>query len=109
MEGVEMFKNLKRPITMAIAICAVYFVVDNTALAKTVTLAQGQKIIDSCNGAHWSAGGTTATSGCMNKDGHGVVCGGVKPSQKNNCSTFAVVRHDARQMAGRFAGANSSP
>jgi hypothetical protein len=104
-----MLMNVRRQIAMILAMCAVYFMVDNTAIAKTVSLAQGQKIIDSCNGAHWSAGGTTATSGCMNKDGHGVVCGGVKPSQKNNCSTFAVVNHDARQMAGRFAGAKSAP
>jgi hypothetical protein len=104
-----MSTNVRQPIAMILAICAAYFMVENTALAKTVTLAQGQKVIDSCNGAHWSAGGTTATSGCMNKDGHGVVCGGVKASQKNNCSTFAVVSHDARQMVGRFGGARSSP
>ena len=103
-----MYKNLRQPIAMILAMCAVYFMANNAALARTITLAQGQKIIDSCNGAHWSAGGTTATSGCMNKDGHGVVCGGVKQSQKNNCSTFAVVSHDAREMVGRFAGVRNA-
>jgi len=108
MEG-EMSTTPKHLLASILAIGAVYFMAGNAALAKTISLAQGQKIIDSCNGAHWSAGGTTATSGCMNKNGHGVVCGGVTDKQKNSCSTFAVVGRDASQLAGRFGTAKSSP
>jgi hypothetical protein len=34
-----MSTNLRQPIAMVLAICAAYFMVENTALAKTVTLA----------------------------------------------------------------------
>jgi hypothetical protein len=99
--------KLQSYLNIILTVGAISFMAD-AASAKTVSLAQGQKIIDSCNGASWSAGGTTATSGCMNKDGHGVVCGGKDPKYQNNCSTFRVVGGDSRPIAGRLGAAKSS-
>ena len=41
-----------------------------------------------CNGVSWDKGGTSATYGCVNKDGSGIVCGGKTAKQKKTCSTF---------------------
>jgi hypothetical protein len=100
------FMKVKSSLAIIITVGAIS--TTTNVLAKTVSLAQGQKIINSCNGASWSAGGTTATSGCMNKDGHGVVCGGKDPKYQNNCSTFRVVGSDTRPIAGRLGTVSSS-
>jgi hypothetical protein len=96
------FLNFQLATILAVGTIAV---VADTALAKTISLAEGHKIINSCDGAKWSAGDTTATSGCMNKNGHGVVCGGKDPKYQNNCSTFRLVRHDIRRVAGHLGAA----
>lgn len=77
----------------------------DTASAKEVSLAEGQKIINGCDGTTWVPGATGHTSGCMNKNGSGVVCGGVTPKQKNSCSTFRIVSRDRRGIAGRLGTA----
>jgi hypothetical protein len=78
----------------------------NLAAAKTVPIS-GHSAADvkaKCNGASWSSGPDTATYGCMNKDGHGIVCGGVTSQQKKTCSTFFVARSsDWPFLSGRLS------
>lgn len=65
-----------------------------SAMAKTVSINghDAAFVKARCGGVFWPTGPDTATYGCMNKDGSGVVCGGVTDEQKKTCSTFFVAR-----------------
>ena len=63
------------------------FVAAATAKTVPITGHSQASVKKACDGAYWpsSVGGTY---GCMNKDGSGIVCGGVTSAQKKTCSTF---------------------
>ncbi len=67
----------------------------SSALAKKISITghSQDKVQKMCGntGVFWPEGGTTATYGCMNKDGSGIVCGGVTPKDKKTCDTFRTV------------------
>ena len=62
----------------------------SSATAKTVPIGghNQAQVKKACGGVFWPAGGTTATYGCLNGDGSGIVCGGRTPAQKKTCSTM---------------------
>jgi len=64
--------------------------VAGSATAKEVPIKGHNKdmVEGKCNGVFWPSGGTSATYGCLNKDGSGIVCGGKTAEQKKTCSTF---------------------
>ena len=68
---------------LALAVTA--FTADS-AMATRVSISNHSKaqVKKACTGAFWptSAGGTY---GCMNDDGSGIVCGGVKAVHKRTC------------------------
>src|SRR5262245_60312649 len=89
---------------------AIGFTVD-AALAKEITLAQGKSIMNSCaagGGTSWTPGSTGHTSGCMNKDGSGVVCGGFTKQQQKTCSTFRVQSRDVGAIGARLGSASTA-
>jgi hypothetical protein len=78
-----------RAIPACILVLSTIAFVADSAIAKTVSIKGNSKkdVKSSCDGAYWpdSAG---HTYGCVNKDGSGIVCGGVSKKDKKTCDTF---------------------
>jgi hypothetical protein len=98
--------KLRNPLALIVVIGAIGFMADTT-WAATISLSQGKGKIADCKaggGTSWVPGKTGHTSGCMNADGSGVVCGGVTSAQKNSCSTFRVRSQDVGGIRVRLGG-----
>jgi hypothetical protein len=97
--------KLRDPLALMLVVGMIGFMADTT-LAATVSLGQGKGMIKTCaagGGTSWTRGGKGgATSGCMNADGSGVVCGGQTPKQKNSCDTFRVRSRDVGPIGARL-------
>jgi hypothetical protein len=80
----------KLAIPIGILVLAALFLSPDSTPAKNISVTAGRKIIKKCDGAKWDASSTAqGTYGCVNRDGSGVVCGGVEPkSGKKTCDTF---------------------
>jgi hypothetical protein len=64
------------------------------ALAKTIPAKSPKDVKASCKesgGVSFPKTGPNSTYGCINKDGSGIVCGGVSPKDKKTCDTFRTV------------------
>lgn len=65
-----------------------------SAMAKTIPVKSQQEVKKSCKdsgGVSFPKTGPNSTYGCINKDGSGIVCGGVTAKDKKTCDTFMVV------------------
>lgn len=83
--------NAKTTITAIFALVTI--VVTSSAMAERVKLgsATAKNAMSSCKGTGgvtFPKMGANSTFGCMNGDGSGIVCGGVKKSDKKTCDTF---------------------
>ena len=99
--------KLRDLLALVLVLGAIGFVPD-TALATRISLDLGGKLIKTCKaggGVSWPKGGTSSTSGCMNADGSGVVCGGKDAQYKNNCDTFRVRSSTLGHLVGRGGSA----
>ena len=72
---------------------AIGFIAD-LGMAKTIPLKSQEDVKKSCKdsgGVTFPKTGPTSTYGCINKDGSGIVCGGVTAKERKTCDTFMVV------------------
>ncbi|MEO7862289.1 MAG: hypothetical protein ABIU05_18030 [Nitrospirales bacterium] len=84
--------SVKTTVTVIFALIGLGAVSDS-AMAERVKLgsAAAKNAMSSCKGTGgvtFPKTGGNSTFGCMNGDGSGIVCGGVKKSDKKTCDTF---------------------
>ena len=84
--------SLKTTITVLVTLVGLG-AVTNSAMAERVKVgsAAAKNAMSSCKGTGgvtFPKTGANSTFGCMNGDGSGIVCGGVKASDKKTCDTF---------------------
>lgn len=84
--------NVKNAITVIFALVTLG-AVNSSAMAERVKLgsAAAKNAMSSCQGTggvSFPKTGADSTFGCMNGDGSGIVCGGIKNSDKKTCDTF---------------------
>jgi hypothetical protein len=66
----------------------------DSALAKTISVKSPKEVKAACKesgGVSFPKTGPNSTYGCINKDGSGIVCGGVSSKDKKTCDTFRTV------------------
>jgi hypothetical protein len=99
--------KLRDLLALVLVLGAIGFVPD-TALATRISPGLGKNMINTCKaggGVSWVPGQTGFTTGCMNADGSGVVCGGKDSKYKDNCDTFRVRSRDVRAIRTRVGSA----
>ena len=72
---------------------AIGFIAD-LAIGNQIPLKSPEEIKKSCQdsgGVNFPKTGPTSRYGCINKDGSGIVCGGVTANDRKTCDTFMVV------------------
>lgn len=84
--------RLKATITVVFALVG-FGAVTTSAMAEKVKIgsAAAKNAMSSCKGTFgvtFPKTGANSTFGCMNGDGSGIVCGGVKASDKKTCDIF---------------------
>jgi hypothetical protein len=72
---------------IAVALAAL---VSGSAIATKVPIKGNSpdRVQGKCSGVFWPQGGSSATYGCLNSDGSGIVCGGKTAKDKKTCDTF---------------------
>lgn len=76
-----------------VSFVAIGFIAD-LAMANQIPLKSQEEIKQSCTdlgGVTFPKTGPTSRYGCINKDGSGIVCGGVTERDRKTCDTFMVV------------------
>lgn len=66
----------------------------DVAMANQIPLKSPEEIKNMCKdsgGVTFPKSGPTSRYGCINKDGSGIVCGGVTANDRKTCDTFMVV------------------
>jgi hypothetical protein len=98
--------HMEEPMRLRVTLLALFVVClsalsASPALAKTVPIASHSQaaVKKACGGVFWPAGGTTATYGCLNSNGTGIVCGGRTPAQKKTCSTMRLAPKNSPYLA----------
>jgi hypothetical protein len=56
--------------------------------------AKANKAFDRCEGSGSATVESGGVTSCIDRQGHGIVCGGPKPEHKGTCDTFIRVRKD---------------
>ena len=79
--------KMRAALTVIVAFAGMVFFADSAA-AKTIPLVPQKTVKKNCDGAFWPKTGNNSTYGCLNRDGSGIVCGGVEAKYKNNCSKW---------------------
>ena len=85
--------NVRATLAAILPFVAIGFIADS-AMAKTIPVKSQQEVKKSCKdsgGVNFPKTGANSTYGCINKDGSGIVCGGVTAKDKKTCDTFMVV------------------
>jgi hypothetical protein len=88
----RLFFSLKTTITVLVTLVGLT-AVTHSAMAERIKLgsAAAKNAMSSCKGTGgvtFPKTGANSTFGCINGDGSGIVCGGVKKSDKKTCDTF---------------------
>lgn len=84
--------RLKTTITVIFAVVGLG-AITSSAIAERIKLgsAAAKNAMSSCagtGGVTFPKNGANSTFGCISADGSGIVCGGVKASDKKTCDTF---------------------
>src|SRR5688572_17686787 len=85
--------NVRTPFAVILSFVAMGLWADS-ALAKTIPVKSQKDVKKSCQdsgGVSFPKTGANSTYGCINKDGSGIVCGGVTAKDKKTCDTFMTV------------------
>jgi hypothetical protein len=82
-----------RMLVLVGAVVAASFMLAGVANAKTVPVSghNPAQVAKKCGGGvFFPPGGKGGAYGCLNADGSGIICGGVTPAQKKNCTQWAI-------------------
>jgi hypothetical protein len=95
--------NIKFAVTGTLIFAAICLI-SNSAMATKVSIkghSQSQ-VKSSCGGIFLPKNRPDGTYGCLNDNGSGIICGGIKKAQKQTCDTFRVRGRDQRPLAARL-------
>lgn len=84
--------NMKVATTLAMICALAVLGLADSALAERVSIVKQDKVQGKCgeSGGIYFPPNKQGTYGCINRDGSGIVCGGVTKIQKKTCDTFLV-------------------
>lgn len=62
--------------------------------------AKAAKTFEKCEDSGSATVESGGVSSCIDRQGHGIICGGPKPEHKGTCDTFIRVRKDPWRLTG---------
>lgn len=94
-------------LTATLGVAAVCFIA-GPATAKEIPIAgnSAKQVKSGCGGTYLPPSKSNGSYGCVEKDGHGIYCGGETPAQKKTCSKFLIRGPGTRPALARL-GARS--
>src|SRR5262245_3933200 len=91
--------KLRGACTAIVVVFAVSFLIVEPALATRVPIkGHSQSQVKSACGGIFLPKNKQGTYGCVNDDGSGIICGGVKPVHQRTCDTFRVSGPDRGRL-----------
>jgi len=95
--------KVRPALSRTLALAAICFIADS-AMAKRIPIKghSQQDVQSTCGGIYLPKNRPNGTYGCVNDDGSGIICGGVKPKHQRTCDTFRVRSGDQGPLAERL-------
>ena len=96
--------NLRGALTGMVVVLAVVTLIAEPALARRIPIkGNSQSQVKSACGGIFLPKNKQGTYGCVNDDGSGIICGGVKPVHQRTCDTFRVSGPDRGRLGDRLS------
>jgi hypothetical protein len=93
--------NLRGALAGMVVVLAVTSLIAEPALARRIPIQSQSRVKSKCGGIFLPKN-KQGTYGCVNDDGTGIICGGVKPVHQRTCDTFRVSGRDRGRLGDRL-------